>query len=233
MKIHWQFLKKPSVIIGAIILFFILLFLMNRGGGSASTGTSTVTTGPSDAQVASSTQLALAQISAGLQGQAISVDYAKSQDANQTQLALATIAAAADTQGLAVQKAIADQTIAAQVHGLDLQYMTNSNNNATQLAALQSGYNFNLATTAINANLTEQLSQDQLKAFETQSLVSGIQYIKHDKDEALQAIIASVTGAGTNYHGINIPPSSGNAGTTSTIVNIPTNMLTVAGGSLA
>jgi hypothetical protein len=70
------------------------------------------------------TQLAMAQMSAGLQGQAIQLDYAKSQNSNDTQLALATIAATLQGQSLLFNCNIAAQTVAAQVHGLDLQYQT-------------------------------------------------------------------------------------------------------------
>jgi beta-mannanase len=169
MKLNWAYLKKPSVIIGAIVLFFVVLFFLNRSGstGANSASTQTVTTGPSDAQVAAQTQLAMAQISAGLQGQAIAVDFAKTQDQDQTQIALATVAAAANNQSLAVQQEIADRTVDAQTHGLDLQYQTAVNQNATALAAEQSQLNEMLASQAITANTQIQLGNQQLQAFQT------------------------------------------------------------------
>jgi hypothetical protein len=174
MKIHWQFLKKPSVIIGAVILFFIILFMLNRGG-SASNGTQVVNAGPSDAAVAAQTQLAIAQMSSGLQGQAIQADYAKSRDSNDTQLALATIAAAVQGQTLAVQGAIAQQTVAAQVHGLDLQYQTAlaQNNFALNYAAEQ--FNYGLASSAINANLQAHMADLQASSF---NLATELDHVK-------------------------------------------------------
>lgn len=169
MKVNWAYLKKPSVIIGAIVLFFILLFLLNRSGGSSSSGQTVVTTGPTDAQAAMAQQTALAQISAGLQGQALQLDYAKAQDSNQTQIALATIAAAANNQSLAVQQEIADRTVDAQTHGLDLQYQSLVASNTAQLAALKEQYDYGLASQAITANTQVQLSQDQLKAMQMQT----------------------------------------------------------------
>ena len=165
MKINWAYLKKPSVLIGAVVLFFVLLFLLNRSGGASASGQTVVNSGPTDAQITQETQMAMAQLSAGLQQQAIAVDYAKSQDTNATQLGLATIAAAANTQSLAVQQEIADRTVNAQVHGLDLQYQGLVDQNATALAAAQAQYNYGLASQAINANVTTTLSQQQLEAY--------------------------------------------------------------------
>jgi hypothetical protein len=177
MKVNWAYLKKPSVIIGAVVLFFILLFLLNRNGGSASSGQTVVNTGPTDAQAAAQTQLALAQISAGLQGQAIQLDYAKSQDANDTQLALATIAAAAQNQSLAVQQEIANRTIDAQTHGLDLQYQTAVANNNFALDYAQQQFAYGIASQSITANTQMQMSADQLRALQMStnaSIVMGL-----------------------------------------------------------
>jgi len=205
MKVKWAYLKKPSVIIGAVILFFVLLFLLNRSGGSASSGTTTVTTGPSDAQVASQTQLALAQISAGLQGQAIQVDYAKARDANDTQVALATMAAALQGQSLVVQHDIASQTIDAQVHGLDLQYASAVAANTAQIQALQIQSNMVLASSAINANLQAQLSKDQLTAYGYNVAGGAISSAnKGDRDQLTAQLIAAMTGTGVNYEPGNV-----------------------------
>lgn len=166
MKIRWAFLKKPSVLIGAVVLFFVLLFLLNRSGGTASSGQQVVNTGPSDAQLAANTQLAMAQISAGLQGSAIQEDFAKSQDNNQTALALAAVQATLAQQQTVAQENIANETIAANVHGMDLQYQGLVDQNATALAAAQAQYNYGLSSQAITANTQLQLGQQQLQAFE-------------------------------------------------------------------
>jgi phage gp37-like protein len=187
MKVKWAYLKKPSVIIGAVILFFILLFMLNKGSGSgSSSGQTVVNQGPSDAQVASSTQLALAQISAGLQGQAIQVDYAKSQDNNATALAVAQMQAVLQGQSLVVQRDIASQTVAAQTHGLDLQYMGLVNQNQTAINLAHEQYSYGLASQAINANTTIQLSQDQLAAYQKMmdvNLVTSL--VGHNKYSAI------------------------------------------------
>lgn len=164
MKIHWQYLKKPSVLIGIVVLFFVLLFLLNRSGGASAANTQTVSTGPSPAEIQAQSQMALAQLSAGLQQEAIQVDYAKSQDANATELGLAQIAAASQTQSLTVQQEIADRTVDAQTHGLDLQYQSLVNQNRTALAAAQDQYNYGLASQAITANTQLQMGAQQLQA---------------------------------------------------------------------
>jgi hypothetical protein len=198
MKVNWSYLKKPSVIIGAIVLFFVILFLMNRSASSATT--TAVSTGPSDAQVAAQTQLAMAQIGAGVQGQSFQVDYAKAQDANQTSIALATIAAASDAANTAAQQAIASQTVAAQVHGLDLQYQTSIANNNAQIAAMQVQANYGLASAAINANTTIQLSADQLKAYGYGAITQAIGSAKAgDRDQLTAAFIGAMSGQGVSY----------------------------------
>jgi hypothetical protein len=218
MKINWQFLKKPSVIIGAIILFFILLFLLNKGSG-ASGGTQVVNAGPDPAQVAAQMQLAGMQISAGIQGQAIQADYAKSQDANQTQIALATIAAAANTQSLAVQQAIAAQTISAQTHGLDLQYQTALANNNFALDYAQQQFNYGLASSAINANLQAHMADNQLDAYKFGSALAVIPTLKKgDRDNALISVTLGVPSS----HGSVLAPVTNSPSATqfSNIVNI-------------
>ena len=177
MKINWSYLKKPSVIIGGIVLFFVLLFLLNRSSSTSAAVTQTGATGPSDAQVAAQTQLALAQLSAGIQTAAISEDYAKSQDTNASNLALAQVAAALQTQQIAASQETSDRSIDANVHGMDLQYQGLVNQNATALAAAQAQYAYGLASQAINANTTIQLSQQQLEAYKTMTgaqLVSSL-----------------------------------------------------------
>jgi hypothetical protein len=177
MKIHWQILKKPSVIVGAVILFFIILFVLNRHSGSAAQS-QVVNQGPDPATVAANAQLAMAQLSAGVQGQAIQADYAKSQDTNSTQIALATIAAAANAQQTAAQEAIAAQTVAAQVHGLDLQYQSNITNNQAQLDAMALQGNFGLASQALSSQLTSHLAELQANSFNLQSELSHVNDVR-------------------------------------------------------
>jgi hypothetical protein len=204
MKVKWAYLKKPSVIIGAVVLFFILLFMLNRSGGSSAGAGSTevVNSGPSDAQVASQTQLAMAQISAGLQGQAIQVDYAKAQDANATQLGLAQIAAAVNNQSLTVQQSIADRTIDAQSHGMDLQYQGLVNQNATALAAAQAQYAYGLQSQAITANTQLELSDQQLKAYTLSTFANTIGTLKtKNRDEAYREMLGAYSGLSFNGNG--------------------------------
>lgn len=201
MKVNWAYLKKPSVIIGAVVLFFILLFMLNRSGGGASSGsTQVVNAGPTDAQVQAQTSLALAQIQAGLQGQAIQVDYAKSQDTNATQIALAQVAAAMNTQSLSVQQEIADRTVDAQTHGLDLQYQGLVNQNATALAAAQAQYSYGLESQAITANTQLQLGQQQLDAFKLSTdaqLVTSLAGHNKYSSIALPAFFSAQNGSST------------------------------------
>jgi hypothetical protein len=204
MKINWAYLKKPSVLIGAVILFFILLFMLNKGGGSgASSGQTVVNSGPTDAQVAAQTQLAMAQIGAGVQSAALQIDYAKSQDQNATALAVAQIQGTLQGQSLQVQREIAAQTVAAQVHGLDLQYQTAVANNSFALDYAQQQFTYGLTSQAINAGLQQnlatlsantqlQMSQDQLEAYKFGTLTSAIGNLKKsDQDDTLERIFGN------------------------------------------
>lgn len=220
MKINWAYLKKPSVIIGAVVLFFVLLFLLNRSGSGSASGQTVVTTGPSDAQVAAQTQMAMAQLSAGLQGQAIAVDYAKAQDANATSLALAQVAAAANTQSLTVQQEIADRTVDAQVHGLDLTYQGLVNQNATALAAAQAQYDYGLQSQALNANLTTTLSAQQLDAYKFATEASIIPTLKSGKRDNAFALFATVNAnpsAATTTTAVTIMAPNGSSGQSNSI----------------
>lgn len=192
MKVNWAYLKKPSVIIGAVILFFILLFLMNRSGSGASSQT-VVSSGPTDAQVAQQTQLAMAQMSAGLQGQAIAIDYAKSQDANATGLAIAQIQATLSGQSLQVQQDIATQTVAAQVHGLDLQYATGLAQNSFALDYAQQQFSYGIASQAITANEQMKMSEDQLAAFKFSTLASIIPTLKSGKRDNAFSLLTTAS----------------------------------------
>lgn len=181
MKINWAIVKKPSVLIGIVVLFFVLLFMLNRGGSASAAGSSTVTnTGPTDAQVAAQTQLALAQINAGLSNAAIQEHYAETQDNNRTGLAVAQIQAVLAQSQTQAQRDIANETIAAQVHGMDLQFQGLVNQNATALEQAKAQYAYGLASQAINANTTVQLSAQQLEAYKFNSIASLAANAGHD-----------------------------------------------------
>lgn len=221
MKVNWQFLKKPSVIIGGIVFFFVLLFLLNRSGSSAST--TTVTQGPDPATVAANAQLAMAQLSAGVASQQIAVDYQKSQDANAANIALAQIAAGVQNNQTAAAAAASNATVAAEVHGLDLQYQTAVANNAAavETTKLNNDFALNYAaqtfqygidTAEINSNLESTLAADQLKGqaisdiFGSISSISGKHAAAH-KETALEVAMATISGTGNS--GLNIPTSGG------------------------
>jgi len=174
MKMDWKTVKKPGFIIGAIVLFFVVLWFVNRSGGG-STGTIQTSNGVDPNQLAAATQIQLAQIGAGVQVAAINADYAKSQDQGQVALALAQIQAASDAQNIAAQRDIAEQTIALNAHQMDLQYQESVNSNATALAYEQNSYNYALQTNAQNIAFQENLSQQQLTAYEFAGIKDVIQ----------------------------------------------------------
>lgn len=207
MKINWAYIKKPSVLIGIVVLFFVLLFMLNRGAKAAPTSSTVAgSTGPTDAQVAAQTQLALAQLSAGVSTAALNEHFAEVQDNNTTGLAIAQIQAALTTNQTQAQRDIAAETIAANVHGMDLQFQGLVNQNATAVEMAHEQYTYGLASQAINANTTIELSKDQLAAYKyniASSLVAGAAHdgVSGDAGPALQAFLgasSSIPGVGWN-----------------------------------
>jgi hypothetical protein len=161
-------------------------------------------TGPSDAQVAAANNLAIAQLSAGVQSQALQIDYAKSMNDNDTALAVTQIQAALSGQQIVAQRDIAAATISANVHGMDLQYQGLVNQNATALAAAQAQYNYGITAQAVNANLqqnlatiqantTVTLSQQQLEAYKFGTLANTIPTLKSGKRDNAFALLTSAT----------------------------------------
>lgn len=217
MKIHWQVIKKPSFIIGAIVLFFVLLFFLNRSGASAN-GSAAVQ-GPSTDPAAA--QLAMAQIQAGVAGQGISADIAKAQDQDQTAIALATIAAASSAQQTAAQQAIAAQTIAVQAHGLDLQYQSNIVNNQAQIDAMAINANSVLAQTVVNANLQSHLADLQSSSFNLQAELDHVKDVRLHGGQRL-AVLQNII----NQNGA---VSSGSSQTSFSLPQISVPNLTPAG----
>jgi hypothetical protein len=164
VKFNAKLFKKPSFIIGGIVLFFIVLWMINRG--SSANAAATGSTGPSEnlqlAQLQAATSLQAGQIAAGVQIAGINADYAKSQDANSVALAVAQLQAGYQNNALAVQKALGEETIAAQVHNMDLNYQQSVNANNFALAYAAQAYNYSLTTNQQNIAFQENITAQNI-----------------------------------------------------------------------
>jgi hypothetical protein len=194
MKMHWQTLKSPKFLIGAVVLFFLVLWLVNRSG-SASTSSNTVTASGTDPNVlAANTQLALAGISAGQQNNAIAASLAAQQDQDQTAVALATIQAKLSDNANSSQAAIAALGITAQK-----EIALNSNEltfNTTKLAYDSANY-----STAVNAGLQAHLADNQLQAFDLQTLAGHITDVRLHGGQRLAVLTQLINSASPQISG--------------------------------
>lgn len=189
------FKSKPVLwIVGGIFLFIIFYMLMNRGGSEASSGgITTVNTGPSDAAIAASTQLQMAQIQTGAAVQ-------QSQQESAAAIAIATLQAQgqiADIQaGADTAKYLASQEANTQMRYLDIQ---------KDIAQTNAEYSYDTAVVASETALGLQHSQQEMfsKQLDTnlamldvqsqnliqQSLISQIPSLKKkNRDDVLIAL---------------------------------------------
>jgi hypothetical protein len=174
MKINWKYLKNPKIIIGAVILFVIVLWMLNRGASSSTTGSSVVTNGPSDAQIASQTQLAMAGISASVANNQTAASLQAIQEQGDIAIAMKTIDATTAAQTTAAQEAIAAASIGAQTHAMDLSYATSLSNNQLSFSVAKMAYDNANYSTAVNAGLEAHMADVQLAGFEFGSIVSTL-----------------------------------------------------------
>lgn len=188
MKINWKIVKKPSFIVGAIVLFFVILWLMNRHASTSSSTTSGIVTAPTvdPNQLAADTQIQLAEISAGVANAQTAGQVAQINAAGNVQVALAQIAAATQNQQTQVSAALGSQQIAAQAatdqanialqaHAIDATTAQNASNNQFQLDYAKETYDYGLQTQEVNASLQQTLAANQLQAYEFSGLVSTVQ----------------------------------------------------------
>ena len=175
------FKKKPLLWGGGAIFLFIIFYLMfNKSASSGASGGSvtTVNTGPSDAAIAASTQLQLAQVQAGA---AIQQSQAESAAA----IAIATLSA---------QVALAENSAGADV----AKYLAQSEANTTgqylniqkEIAAINAEYSYDTAKVASETALGLQESQQEM--FEKQ-LNSNVQMLDiQSKNLISQSLIAQI-----------------------------------------
>lgn len=191
MKMHWAILKQPKFLIGAVVLFFVVLFLVNRSGGSSTKSTSTTVQGADPNTLAANTQLALAGIAASVENNRTSAAIAAGQDQNQTAIALATIQANENATTTAASAAIA-------ALGINVQRDIAINNNELTFNTTKMAYDNANYSIAVNADLQGHLADNQLQAFDLQTLASHITDVRLHGGQRLAVLQNLInTSAGT------------------------------------
>lgn len=170
--------KKPWLIFGLLVFGVIVFMMINR---KVDAGSSVVTSGKSDAQIAAEAQLGMAQIQASIAQGNTAAQLAAIQAQGDIALALAQLDAGYKVQQLGVQREIAAAGIAAQIHAMDIAYQQSVNNNAFQL---------DYATLAFDASLG--MAELNAKVAQTGMLMSAIGSLKSkDRDDTLERIFGN------------------------------------------
>lgn len=198
---------KPIVwIIGAVVVFVLFYMLFNRGGASASAGggTTVVQSGPSEAMQIAGMQTAAAiqsaQIGAGIeaariQGQntqaAMAAQIAAAQLASGERVALATLDA--DREAAAMNVA-ANIRISENTMNYNLESAKLASETAIGLKEVDAGIlRYQLATNAA------MFSEQSRNLIATSAIAQIGSLKKKNRDEALTAITASLTGTPNQY----------------------------------
>lgn len=207
MKLNFKVFKKGKPIywvIGGIVIFVLFYMMFNKGAGSSG-GITTVNSGPSDAAISASTQLALAQTQANAGVAMAQLQYngqiAQTQAAADVAKYTAALDANTAAAALATQKAIA---------GLNAEYGIETARLAanTQVDLATIGANASITQWQINANIlnTQMMTQaemfsEQMKAATISTLAGQIGTVKaNDRDNMLAALIASSSGQALNFY---------------------------------
>lgn len=144
--------QKPFLFIGIILVFgvFFVFYLNRNAGGSGST---VITSGKSDAQIAAEASLAQAQLMAGIEQNRISAQLAAINAQGDIQLALAGLQAQLESKKIDVESTLGAAALQAQLVALNLQYQQSVNNNQFQLDYAKQSFDAALAQTKVAAGI--------------------------------------------------------------------------------
>lgn len=213
MKLNMKIFKGGKAIywiVGGVFLFVIFYMIASKGSSGASSGVTVTSTGPSDAAIAASTQLAMANLSAGAAIQ-------QTQNNNAAQVAIATLAA--QTQSNETQAA-AD--VAKYTANLDANTQMQYLNVQKDIAHTNAEYSYDTAVVAkdtalglqslTNDALAKQLDAnramfaDQMQTARLATLVSGVNMLwEQDRDNALAIIATGQNHGSITYNDQGVP----------------------------
>lgn len=192
-------------IVGAVILFVIFYFLFSRGAPESSSGGVTVnSSGPSEqmqaAQLAASTQMQTAQLGAQIEMARVQGELASGQLGAQVALAQLHSAETIGMASLAQEGAIANLAAQTQIilNDQNVEYTLESARLAseTQLANKLTDASILMYQMDTNRDMLQIQSTNML----AQSAIGQVSNLKKkDRDNALVALTASLTGNPVNY----------------------------------
>lgn len=193
------YVKRNPMLFGVTaVIFIVILFVATRkGGGHSGDQVTTVSSGPTDAQVQAQAALAAKQIDAQAQIQLGGLQIQGLAQQGQNDLALATVGAQVSLADLAAQERLGDKALDAQREATRLQLETQSHivdsNNQFQIDYATIAKDSALQQVKINAELTSHLADQQLKAYEGAAVLSVIPTLKkRDRAYALATVTPSI-----------------------------------------
>jgi hypothetical protein len=205
MKFNVEYVKKNPVMFGAIFIVFGVFIWLYLNRGASSSANTVVQTGPTDAQLAAQTQLGIAQIGANAQTAQANAQIAALAQQGQNDIGLAQI-----SRDVALAQITADATsthegtqatLSATMASILAQQQMNADNNSFQLDYAKATYDASQHQLDAQIGLQKQLSQDQLKAYQTGSLLAAVgQAPEIDRDNLIALITGATTGTPVDYY---------------------------------
>ena len=186
-----EYIKRNKIMIGAIVIVALLiLFVATRASEPA---TQVVNTGPSEAELAAKTQIALASIAAGVETSQAQAQVAAIQTQGQAELALANIGAQVSMADIQANERLTYKAQDAQLQALAAQLAADSaivqSNNQFQIDYARVASDNALEQVKINAALQANLAQQQSDVFKYTAAISTIPDLKKkDRDNVLLAL---------------------------------------------
>lgn len=191
MKLNFSFLKKGKTIywiVGAVVLFVVFYLIASRGSSSENVGgITTITAGPSDAQVAAATQLAMANIQASIASNQTAAELAALKEQSARDVALGALQQTIDLANTEAGKTVALANFNAQkeIAALQGEYDVATARVASETEIKSNQIQADMFASQLEAN--RQMFADQVSALNTQALIGQIGNLKKkNRDEALK-----------------------------------------------
>lgn len=213
IKRNWVMFLVIAIVFGALIWLF-----MARGSGGGGVVTQVNSTAADPVAAAAQTQIALANIQAGMATNQANAELAALGIQADTQLQLGMLEAQLRQQETAASERLGAMAVSAQLESMDMQLSNalamQEANNQFQVDFASQAYDAAIAQTAINAQLQQNLSAQQLEAYkmglQSNAYMASLSVIpslrKKDRDNALAAISGASGYRGGTYPGAAILP---------------------------
>jgi hypothetical protein len=205
-KFSFTYVKQHPIMFGSILLVFGLLFwlLLNRSASAGQSdsvgGTTVITPGPSDAQIAAGVALQQTQVAANRDIAIAQLSLAAHGDDNSTSKDLAAMALSQSMAQIQADYNLGKSQIEASVGALAMQLSNNlaitNSNNSFMLDYAKNAQDAATTQLLIGANLQAELGAQSLEGYKYSAALSVIPTLKKsNRDNALAIIATGATGA--------------------------------------